>query len=125
MELIIDGLLKKVENTGKGRARYHYPVVSIKKNGSNYMAYLNKAAAEYLDDIGKASWYMDENYVVLLPTKAVGGYNPIYIRGRLHGYSFPITLVRDKKVKEGHYKIYRYKSGFGFKRYERLEDKEE
>lgn len=124
MELEINGKLEKVRSGGKGKIRFDFPVCTVKRNGSTFIAYLNAAAARILDDMGTVSWYLDENYIICMPSKAINAYKPITMNGKLKGYCIPMRLLQDRIVREGHYKLYRYKSGFGFKKYERLEDAE-
>jgi len=38
------------------------------------------------------------------------------------GYTFPKSLIDDRKVKPGCYKIYKYKDGFAFKPYEPIKE---
>ena len=124
MELEITDRLKRI--TKGGRMRYDVPVVAIKKNGKSFIAYLNKAAVKVCEGIGKANWYADDekHQIYIMPSKAVNAYKPIYQGTKLHGYCMPAELVNNGTVKEGHYKIYRCKSGIGFRTYERLEDQD-
>ena len=64
---------------------------------------------------------MNDNYIICLPSKSVTAFKPMYIKGKVKGYCFPKCLIDSKKVKPGYYRLYRYKSGFAFKRYEQLE----
>ena len=124
MEPIIEGKFNQLpRGRGKG-VHLAFPACTISHNNSVYVCMLNKKAMDQLDMRGPAAWFFTSDYIVCLPSKSLNAYKPLCrngVRGYL-AYTFPKQLIDNKTVKEGHYKLYRYKSGFAFKHYERLED---
>lgn len=85
----------------------------------NYGVYFNKAAQRLIPKYVK--WLTNAEYVIGLPAKkddsnAYGTYR----RSDSHGVTtaFPVVLRRDKRLKLGYYKLYKYKDGFAIKRFE-------
>ena len=72
-------------------------------------------------------WFTTPEYVIGLPAKK-GERNAFKVQGtivtgRCINTTFPIVLKTEKKIMSGYYKIYKYKNGFAFKRYEQLDPK--
>ena len=118
MEPIIEGKFQQVLD---GRKKFDFPTCHIGQSGRSYVCYISSDAARILDDIGPVNWYLNDNYIVCLPSKAVTAFKPMYFKGRTKGYCFPKVLITNRTVKPGYYRLYRYKSGFAFKRYATLE----
>ena len=84
--------------------------------------YFNMAAASVIPKTVR--WYTTSSLVIGLPTDEAD------IRGfktRLVGVGIQASVpsgLREKKVHRGLYKVYKYKDGFAFKRYEPVVDKQ-
>jgi len=121
-ELKIDfdlGELEEIEKTF-GR-KFSYPAVhfgrSVVFNGEAEKAGLIGGEA--------IRWFVATDYIIGLPAKR-DSENAFSLRltgrkGKSKGTSFPIALLREKKLTPGYYKLLKYKNGFAFKRYEPLE----
>ena len=124
MEIEVDKL-KRIRN---GRMHYAFPACTIVRSGSTYLCYLNAAARKVLEMPDGVNWYEDTDYIVALPSKALNAYKKNLYGGKnkniFRGYTFPKELIQRRKVLPGTYKIYKYRNGFGFKFYERLEDQD-
>lgn len=111
-ELQLDGeefeLIRK-----RMESQFDEPVVTI----SSRQAYFNTLAADLVPE--RIRWYTTTNYVIGLPAEEddKNGYIAKKANGAMIAF-FPHKLRVEKKVKEGYYKIYKYKDGFAFKRYE-------
>lgn len=119
MELIIEGTFERIKS---GKRTYDFPVCRLSITKSSCTCYLNKKAASCLDEMERVNWYLNENYVICMPSSAVNGNRPVYTNGKFKGYIFPRNLLTSGRVKPGYYKLYRYKSGFAFKHYEPLKE---
>lgn len=122
MEITIDGKLTKVRN---GRTRFSFPAVTILKSGNTYLCYLNAVARKYFDASQGVNWYLNQNYVIAMPSDAINAYRACVKSSKgaaRQGYTFPKSLIDDRKVKPGCYKIYKYKDGFAFKPYEPIKE---
>ena len=124
MEPIIEGNFTPLPR-GRGKGLHlNFPACTISKSTSVYVCMLNRKAMDQLDMDVPVAWFFTSDYVVCLPSKSLNAYKPMHRNGSREylAYTFPKSLIDNKTVKEGHYKLYRYKSGFAFKHYERLED---
>ena len=67
-------------------------------------------------------WGVTTNYIIGLPASK-GDKDAYSARGKDGAVTayFPSALKNEKKLKEGWYKLYKYKDGFAFKRYEPIE----
>lgn len=87
--------------------------------------YFNTMAENIIPDYIR--WMVSTEYVIGLPTDKndPNGYcsqKRSCLKKRTSGVTacFPVKLRKEKKIKTGCYKIYRYKDGFAFKRYEQI-----
>lgn len=99
------------------RAGCQIPLVRINSNCARF--YFNTAAATYIPSVIK--WFTTSDYVIGLPTtdKDPNGYKTWNCRNvNAICASFPAGLMKIKKLKNGIYKIFKYKDGIAFKRYE-------
>jgi hypothetical protein len=82
-------------------------------------------ARKYFDASQGVNWYLNQNYVIAMPSDAINAYRACVKSSRgaaRQGYTFPKSLIDDRKVKTGCYKIYKYKDGFAFKPYEPIKE---
>jgi len=117
-ELLIDlGELEEVEKffTTSG---LRIPVVHI---GAAAVSF-NRACHSLLGEA--IQWFTTPEYVIGLQAKK-GDKNAFLLHGdvngcRIHTAYIPAVLRREKKIGIGYYKLYKYKNGFAFKRYEQI-----
>ena len=101
-------------------SKYDYPVVHL-----SCSVMFNRHCASILEGMEAVKFFVSPQYVVALPAKT-GDRNSYAIRypGRNSGNSrsisttFPAQLRYEKKLQTGYYRLYKYKNGFAFKRYE-------
>lgn len=118
-ELDID--LAGLEEIGRATQGFHFPVATV----GGKTIYFNIHSAPLLGDAIR--WLSTPEYIIGLPA-ARGTKNAFNIstsKHRKHGAEyftarFPDALKYEKKIQPGYYKLYRYKNGFAFKRYERI-----
>lgn len=114
-ELVID---EKLEELIKGANRFSFPTVTLSTT-----VYFNIAADPFIPDYIK--WSVTPNYVVITPAKKsdLNSYPTRKSRsgGAGKATTAPATLTKEKRVKDGTYRLYKYKNGLAFKRYESLE----
>lgn len=99
-------------------SRFSEPVAYLGDLRINF----NTAAKQLVPD--RIEWFVSSNYVIGIPSKSVTkGYSTFKPnkRASVCSTAFPSELKNAKKVKNGYYKLYKYKDGFAFKRYEPLE----
>lgn len=121
--VLIDEELEAIlKNIGK----YQFPVahlIIVDGNNRNFQMQFNRVASPLVPDYIK--WFVSTNYVIGLPAHKDGTDVfkswPTTRRSNNKTTTVPSALVREKKIKPGNYKIYKYKNGFAFKRYELLE----
>lgn len=83
--------------------------------------YFNRAAMDYMPSTEEISYFISPNWVVI---KAGCGKQKnrwkLYDRKDKKCFlaQFPVALRREKGVKPGCYKLYKYKNGLAFNRYE-------
>lgn len=113
----LDFDLGELEAIEKQIGNFPYPVVHF---GST--VYFNTKTRSILGNASKIRWFTTPEYVVCLPTEAndTKGFTLLhYKNGRLGLFgAFPVALRNDKKLSEGFYKLFKYKNGVAFKRYE-------
>ena len=118
--------VEKMKRIRNGRVHYTFPACTIARSGSTYLCYLNAAARKVFVMPDGVNWYEETNHIVALPSKALNAYKKNSYGGKNNnisrGYTFPKELITRRKVVPGTYKLYRYRDGFAFKFYERLED---
>ena len=98
--------------------KFKEPVAYLSDNRITF----NKAASQVVPD--RIEWFTSSSYVIGLPSKSMKkGYSTFRHnkRASVRETAFPSELKNAKKVKNGYYKLYKYKDGFAFKRYEPLE----
>lgn len=104
--------------------RFPFPAVTV--HGTSI--YFNRFCTSLL---GKAiRWYLTGDYVIgLPPQKGDTTVDVFAIRfqgpGKGARTTFPIAMRSGKRVREGAYKVYKYKNGLAFKRHEPLEEVQE
>ena len=110
---------EELEALGKHHTELDYPAVSI----SSGWLYFNKYC---LPLIGPAvEWFINDKYVVGLPAKkgAANSY-AMTIPARKNARITSLNIaMRQKGIKDGVYRVYKYKDGFAFKRYEPIKEK--
>ena len=125
-EILIDEETEEVEKLyGITARRFSFPVVTV-SIGKGESITFNKAASLIVPEYIR--WSTTATYVIGLPTTAddKNGFKTRCItrRPNQRGYiqaHFPVVLAREKKIQAGYYRLYKYKDGFAFKRYERME----
>ena len=126
-EILIDEELDEIEKQCGYAGKYSFPVVCVVSlnNKTNKALYFNAASNQIVPRAIK--WSVSSNYVVGLPTTEddKNGYLTRHYRHHNTGgivAHLPSKLANEKKLKTGLYRLYKYKDGFAFKRYERIED---
>ena len=118
LNLEIDlGELEEIEK-GFGAYGFDFPVAYF-----GVEVCFNKMARQLCGDAIK--WFVSSEYIIGLPA---GKNEKNAYRVQKNGFHknvytarFPTVLRTEKKVKPGYYKLYKYKDGFAFKRYEPME----
>lgn len=119
MEIIIEGRFIKAK---KARTKYNFPIIHIMKSGTSYFCALNDAAKEMVEPV-QIDWFKseDKQYILFFQIQAPDAFRPHFFKGKFRGYAIPKEYINDGIVKPGHYKLERYKSGFCFVPYKRIE----
>ena len=118
-ELDID--LAGLEEIGRATQGFHFPVATV----GGETIYFNIHSAPLLGDAIR--WLSTPEYIIGLPAPR-GTKNAFNVNITKHTKNgtesflarFPDVMKYEKKVQAGYYKLYRYKNGFAFKRYERI-----
>ena len=110
--------------------RFSFPVLSIGEN-ANKVVYFNRFASDYFvkNGVKAIKWFTTSQYVIIAPSEP-NAMNAFKLRcrdgcARIVTTTMPIGLLKDKKLMPGLCRLIRYKDGFAFKRYERLEEGEQ
>ena len=114
-DIIIDENLEEiVRNIGW----YRFPVATILDKS----IYFNKIAAKLLPK-KYIKWYTTLNYIIGVPAQKED-LNAYLIdrRARSTSAALPAQLQHEKKVRPGHYKVYKFGDGFAMKRNERIDE---
>ena len=114
--------VEEVNRSRRGFGMHHeYPVCHV---GDTHIVF-NAETQKILPMQTKAiKWFTNNEYVVILPT--VRGDRNAYIMdvhkgGRPTRTAFiPAALVNEKKLPQGYRRLYKYKNGVAFKRYETI-----
>lgn len=105
-------LISKTRNS-----KFDFPVIGI----SQQAVFFNRYAVDMVPP--RIKWFTTSEYVIGIP--AARDDRDGYITRKVWNevvVHFPVPLRKQKKIKPGHYKLYKYKDGFAFKRYEQLEE---
>ena len=97
--------------------RIPFPAITISSNN----IYFNMASSEFIPEYVK--WFSTSTLIIGLPSDKNDKHAfhvKTYKSQRLNSTRYP-SLMQDKKIAKGTYKLYKYKDGFAFKRYEPLE----
>lgn len=116
-EIVIDEELERIE---KWNREISFPAVGI--SGKGYI-YFNALATQHIKKVEYLGFFSTSEYIILLP-ESKNSINAYKICDAHNGYGISMRLpstLREKKLKDGYYKLYKYKDGFCFKRYEPLE----
>lgn len=102
----------------KNVSKFQFPAIYLGKtfNQIVFNSYASELVPDYIE------WFASTNYVIGIPAKA-NGKNAFKTWGpkKSRTACAPVALVKEKGLKPGYYKVYKYKNGFAFKRYEQLE----
>lgn len=101
---------------------YGFPAVSV----TDKVIYFNTKAGRYVPNV--ILWSTSTNYVIGMPTDK-DNRNGYLVRHKKSAKSedsycvatFPSALKREKKLHNGVYKLFKYKDGIAFKRYEQMQ----
>lgn len=99
-----------------------FPAVTLytARNSDNAYMYFNKMAAPLVPK--KIVWYVSSSYVIGLPAKDGDTVSFITRCSNKYGIGkmarFPSLMKKEKGVGTGVYRVYKYKDGLAFKRYE-------
>lgn len=101
---------------------FPYPVVHASKD----FLMFNTLSAEYLPSNLWIKWFVSSEYIIGLPASALD--KDAFKMSKTHGgkskgYTarFPLAMSKERGVREGFYKLYKYKDGIAFKRYEPIQ----
>lgn len=111
---------EELEVIEKELSGYDFPVATLGKQ----TIYFNRHAVPLIPEF--LEWRTSPQYIVGLPTTKENR-NSFHVRRTKNARdavqaTFPVKMRNEKMVKSGSYRIYKYKDGFCFKRYERLSD---
>ena len=121
-ELNLDFSLDELEIIKKANSIFDYPVAYLSKNRECIC--FNSASESFIPRYIK--WLCNSEWIIAVPASA-SDRNAFKTRTASRSDSstratvFPVIMSREKKVKPGYAKLYKFKDGFAFKRYERLE----
>lgn len=116
----IDGIERVINN------RFPFPVVNV----SDICMTLNRHAVAMLGETDFYSIGVTSEYVVIRPEKTrshlsfAWGKNPSFTYGKNPALKIPSRL-RQKKLAQGVHRVFKYKDGIVFKRYETIGDEDE
>ena len=116
LEIIdLDGL--EFEEIEKAVSEYPFPTITL----SSPNLFFNRAAGKYLKDVQFVKFRTSTEYVVIVPTeeKTKTAFKLGTYTNGAKAIAYPANL-KGCKIKRGVYKLYKYKDGFAFKRYEPL-----
>lgn len=117
-ELDIELEDSEFEEVLKGASYLRFPAITLSKYNK---LYLNTSAMRYFQH-DYAKFYTTSEYIIILPSKK-GFENSFRLTPLSRGCGAALTIPKDmeeKKLKMGTYKLYKYKNGLCFKRYERI-----
>lgn len=117
LELNLEGLEFEVIEKLNAFRKFKFPVIYL---NSDYM-YCNKAAKSLVGDAVR--WYVSTEYVVGLkaPKFSTNAFSVHWRKDIVARMTMPKQLYKAKKLRDGYYKLYKYKDGFAFKRYEPID----
>lgn len=117
-ELELEFNLEDLEAVEKNGAKFPFPVAYL---SSDHIVF-NKLCMDSGVIPERIEWFCSVDYIIGLPGRGKNAFS-LYHPNKGCGYStrFPVVMKKDKNVKSGYCKIYKYKNGFAFKRTERLE----
>lgn len=118
-EIIITENIEEIQKFGFDN-RFDYPVITIGEK----TIYFNKLSECLVKDAVR--WATAGEYVIGLPCDKSAN-NAFTIRKAPHNAAgkiavFPSALRDGKKIQPGTYKLYKFKDGFAFKRYEPIKE---
>lgn len=94
--------------------RTEFPTVTL---GERYV-YFNRLAVQFIPSVGR--WVTTPEYVLFLPAVA-GGEDANRVWDTASGKETNFARhLREKRIKKGCYRLYKYKDGVAFKRYEQI-----
>lgn len=110
-------VIEKLNNS----TMFPFPVVHASKE----MLIFNSLSEKYLPSSAWIKWFASTDYIIGIPAKQ-SDRNAFKIaypnkKRRCLTARFPDAMSKDRGLKEGYYKLYKYKDGIAFKRYEPLQ----
>ena len=122
-ELNLEFNLDELEVINKlGASKFDFPVVYLNGHAIGF----NAAATAFVPNFIK--WFCNSEFIVGIPSNEYDTNSFKVHNTSKHAYdkgkatTFPTVMSREKKVKPGYAKLYKYKNGFAFKRYERIQE---
>lgn len=110
-------VIERLNNT----TAFPFPVVHASKE----MLIFNSLSEKYLPASAWIKWFASTEYIVGVPASPSerNAFKITYPnkRRRCLTARFPDAMSKDRGLKEGYYKLYKYKDGIAFKRYEPLQ----
>lgn len=104
-----------------GLVKLDFPAIYV---GESVICF-NREATRYVPDY--IYWYSSSEYIIGIPANKKNKYS-FKVRSDSRSAAkracFPVRMKKEKRVKSGYYKLYKYKNGIAFKRYEPLEIRE-
>lgn len=115
-ELYLEINPEELEIIENRMAVFDFPAIHLGKQH----IYFNAKAFPYIPEYIK--WYASPEYIIGLPAIGKSKYS---FKTRItseftRATTFPIRMKKEKCVKSGFYKLYKYKNGIAFKRYEQI-----
>lgn len=118
-ELLLDFDSDELEMLKKFRQKYRFPVVHIGEVQMCFNAFASAVVPQ------RIQWFSTGEYFIALPAKA-NDKGAFIVRTQRIWHECKVATVpiamKEKKIKSGYYKVYKYKDGFAFNRYQPLDD---
>lgn len=113
LQMLDDEALEIIEKGGF--TTLPFPAVVVTKHTIYFNRHASSIVPQYIE------WATTTNYIIGMPTSESNA-NAYKIKhyGRGCSAAFPATLRNEKKLQTGVFKIYKYKNGFAFSRYEQV-----
>ena len=112
-ELVLDDDVE-LEEIANRYTKFEAPSVTIK----NKTMYFNKASSEIIPK--KVKWFSTTEYIIGVPASE-NDRNAYCITKQKYSKTAAVPyMFKQKKIKDGVYKIIKYKNGFAFNRYKQL-----
>lgn len=108
---------EEFEEVCRGAHKYPFPAINVDERFFTF----NEASWPLVKEYKAVRYYLSKNLVAMMPCRK-GSVNSFVFKIK-SGMTIP-TALQEYKIRPGWYKLYRYKDGVAFKRYEPIELKQ-